>query len=72
MAQALEKRKMSPKLRKFFCTKNSYVFPISVFDDIQFSQNSLINRKNPTTYPSTASPGATNLNKILLLSQAPV
>ena len=43
----------------------------SVSDEIQFSQKSLINRKKPTTYPSTASPGATNHNNILLLLQAP-
>ena len=72
MAQALEKRKMSPKLRIFFAQKIVMFSLKSVFDDIQFSQKSLINRKKPTTYLSTARPGATNLNNILLLLQAPV
>ena len=48
MRQALEKRNMSPKLRKmfFFCTKNVIFSQNSVFDEIKFSQKSLINRKN--------------------------
>ena len=72
MAQALEKGKMSPKLRKmfFFAQKIVIFSQNSVFDEIQFSQKSLINGKKPTTNPSTLSPGATNPNNILLLLQA--
>ena len=54
-AQALEKRNMSPKMRKmfFFAQKMVVIFSqTSVFDEIQFSQKSLINRKNqPNTLP---------------------
>ena len=47
MAQALEKRNVPPKLTKMiFCTKNRYFSRNSVFDEIQFSQKSLIYRKN--------------------------
>ena len=48
MAQALEKGNMSPKLRKlgFFAQKIDIYSQNSVFDEIQFSQKSLINRKN--------------------------
>ena len=48
MAQALEKGNMSPKEKiGIFYTKNRYKYSQnSVFDEIQFSQKSLINRKN--------------------------
>ena len=73
MAQALEKGNISPKLRKMgFLHKKRVIFSQnSDFDEILFSQKSLINRKKPTTYPSTTSPGATNPYNILLLVQAP-
>ena len=47
MAQALEKGNISPKLRKmgFFAQKNVIYSQNSVFDEIQFSEKSLINRK---------------------------
>ena len=53
MAKALEKGNMSPKLRKFFFAQKIVIFSQnSVFDEIQFSQKSLINRKNqPHTLP---------------------
>ena len=48
MAEALEKGNMSPKLRKlgFFAQKIDIFSQNSVFDEIQFSQKSLINKKN--------------------------
>ena len=48
MAQALEKGNMSSKLRKlgFFAQKIHIFSQNSVFDEIQLSQKSLINRKN--------------------------
>ena len=59
---------MSPKLRKMgFSAQKIVIFSqISVFEEIHISQKSSINRKNPTTYPSTTSPGATNHYNILL------
>ena len=73
MVQALEKGNISPKLRKMgFLHKKRVIFSQnSDFDEILFSQKSLINRKKQTTYPSTTSPGGTNLYNILLLLQAP-
>ena len=72
MAQALEKGNISPKLRKMgFLHKKVIFSQNSDFDEILFSQKSLINRKKPTSYPSTTSPGATNPYNILLLLQAP-
>ena len=77
MAQALEKGNMPPKLRKmfFFAQKMVIFSQNSVFDEIQFSKKKVSNQqKKPqeksTTYPSTASPDATDPNKILLLLQA--
>ena len=73
MAQALEKRNMYPKLIKwgFFAQRTDIFFQNSVFDEIQFSQKSLINRKKSTSCPSTTRSGATNPYSILLLLQAP-
>ena len=54
MAQALEKGNPSPKLRKMgFWHKKRVIFSQnSDFDEIRFSQKSLINRKNqPHTLP---------------------
>ena len=54
MAQALEKVNMSPNLGKMFSFAQKLVilFQNSVFGEIQFSQKSLINRKNqPHTLP---------------------
>ena len=54
MAQALEKGNISPKLRKMgFLHKKRVIFSQnSDFDEILFSQKSLINRKNqPHTLP---------------------
>ena len=55
MAQALEKGNISPKLRKmgFWHKKKRVIFSQnSDFDEIRFSQKSLINRKNqPHTLP---------------------
>ena len=54
MAQALEKVNMSPNLGKSFsfALKMVILFQNSVFGEIQFSQKSLINRKNqPQTLP---------------------
>ena len=54
MAQALEKSNISPKLRKMdFLHKKRVIFSQnSDFDEILFSQKSLINRKNqPHTLP---------------------
>ena len=54
MAQALEKGKISPNLRKMgFLHKKRVIFSQnSDFDEILFSQKSLINRKNqPHTLP---------------------
>ena len=53
MAQALEKVNMSPNLRrKFFAQKMVILLQNSVFDEIQFSQKSLTNRrKQPHTLP---------------------
>ena len=45
MAQALEKRIMSPKQRKSFFAQKSFIFQNSVIDQSLFSQKSLINRK---------------------------
>ena len=72
MVQALEKGNISPKLRKMgFLHKKRVIFSHnSDFDEILFSQKSLINRKK-TTYPFTTSPGGTNPYNILLLLQAP-
>ena len=72
MAQALEKGNMSPKLRKcFFLHKKIVIFSQnSVFDEIQFSQKSLINRKNqPHTLPQQVLVQQPPI--ILLLLQAP-
>ena len=74
MAQALEKKNMYPKLIKwggFFAQRKDILFQNSVFDEIQFSQKSLINRKKSTSCPSTTRSGATNAYSILLLLQAP-
>ena len=53
MAQALEKGNISPKLRKMGFLHKKVTFPQnSDFDEILFSQKSLINRKNqPYTLP---------------------
>ena len=54
MAQALEKVNMSPNLGKMisFAQKMVILFQNSVFGEFQFSQKSLINRKNqPHTLP---------------------
>ena len=54
MPKALEKGNTSPKLRKMFflAQKLAIFFQNSVFDETQFSQKSLINRKNqPHTLP---------------------
>ena len=54
MAQALEKGNISPNLRKMgFLHKKGVIFSQnSDFDEILFSQKSLINRKNqPHTLP---------------------
>ena len=70
MAQALEKGNVSKADKNGFFAQKIVIFSQnSVFDEIQFSQKSLINRKK-ITYPSTTSPGATNPYNILLL-QAP-
>ena len=64
---------MSPRLRKLglFAQKIDILSQNSVFDEIQFSQKSLITRKKSTRCPSTTSLGATNPYSILLLLQAP-
>ena len=72
MAQALEKVNMSPNLGKmfFFAQKMVILFQNSVFGEIQFSQKSLINRKNqPHTLPQQLLVQQTLI--ILLLVQAP-
>ena len=54
MAQALEKVNMSPNLGEMFsfAQKMVILFQNSVFGEIQFSQKSLVNRKNqPHTLP---------------------
>ena len=73
MAQALEKVNMSPNLGKnvFFCTKNGYTFP-----KFSFWRNPVFSKvfdqwKQPTTYLSTTTFGATNPYNILLLLPAP-
>ena len=72
MVQALEKGNISPKLRKMgFLHKKRVIFSQnSDFDEILFSQKSLINRKNkPHTLPQQVL--VEHPYNILLLLRAP-